>query len=216
MRSRVQGYHSLYSSDSGEDSETDRLRKHRRTETLGRFSRHRFESMLRGLTLRRERIARCTAFAIEHAHASDVVADVLTQSLLLPSTPIPRKLARLYVISDVLHNSAVPLPHAWKYRSAFESHGRLQVVFKHFAAVARSFPGIMKQEGVRGQLRALLDVWDDWMVFSPSVMRDLHEIVDARNEGGVVSDDIDGEAIEAIEAMDGEAIDGEAIDGEDL
>jgi U2-associated protein SR140 len=33
------------------------------------------------------------------------VADVICQSLRIEGTAVPRKLARLYLISDILHNS---------------------------------------------------------------------------------------------------------------
>lgn len=165
------GYASLYDTDSGEESENERLKRQRTTDTLGRRSKERFEAMLRCLTLRRERIARATAFALEHANAAEEVTELLIQSLLIPATPIPRKLARLYVVSDVLHNSAAPIPNAWKYRSALESG--IQVVFRHLRDITKSFPGIMKQEGFRTQLRAVLDVWDSWLVFAPSTLEEL-------------------------------------------
>lgn len=93
------------------------------------------------------------------------------QSLLIPSTPVPRKLARLYVVSDILHNSAAPLPNAWRYRSGFEA--RISAIFSHFGDVAKSFPGLMKQEGFKTQIRALLEVWDSWMVFPPATLEEL-------------------------------------------
>ncbi|CAO1637564.1 unnamed protein product [Sympodiomycopsis kandeliae] len=210
-----EGYRSLYESDSGEDSETERLKKLRKTDTLGRFSRKRFESMLRSLTLRRERIARCTAFAIEHANASETIAHILTCALLIPSTPIPRKLSRLYVLSDILHNSSVPLPNAWKYRSSFESHSRLEVVFQHWGQVAKSYPGIMKQESVKSQLRNLLDVWDDWMVLSPGLVEKLRGCIENPPATNVTMKVQDQVAIQG-EDIDGEDIDGEDIDGEEM
>lgn len=69
-----QGYDSLYSTDTGEESETDRMRTARRTDTIGPVARKRLEAMLRGLTPRRERIARLMAFAIDHAFAADAVS----------------------------------------------------------------------------------------------------------------------------------------------
>jgi hypothetical protein len=33
------------------------------------------------------------------------VCDIICQSLVLEATPVPRKLARLHLISDILHNS---------------------------------------------------------------------------------------------------------------
>jgi hypothetical protein len=38
------------------------------------------------------------------------VADVIATSLKLDKTPVPRKLARLHLISDILHNSVGHIP----------------------------------------------------------------------------------------------------------
>lgn len=170
---------SLYETDSGEESETQRLKKQRKSDALGMRARKRFEAMLRGITPRRERIAMAMAFAIQHAHAADTITDIITQSLLIPSTPVPRKLARLYVVSDLLHNSAAPLPNVWKYRSALES--RVAVVFRHLGDIARCFPGLMKQEGFKTQVRAVLDVWDSWIVFAPSILDSLRLALEEGN-----------------------------------
>lgn len=40
------------------------------------------------------------------------VADIVVQSLTIFETPVPVKVARLYLISDILSNSACPLPNA--------------------------------------------------------------------------------------------------------
>lgn len=37
------------------------------------------------------------------------VVEVLTESLTLKETPIPTKVARLMLVSDVLHNSSAPV-----------------------------------------------------------------------------------------------------------
>ena len=91
------------------------------------MARKRLEAGLRAMTGEREQIARLMEFAMNHADAVDEVsviksrpmlcgrndadgssiqvADVICQSLQIESTAVPRKLARLYLISDILHNS---------------------------------------------------------------------------------------------------------------
>lgn len=46
------------------------------------------------------------------------VVQVLTEALTISSTPIPKKLARLYVLSDILHNCSAPVKNASAYRGA--------------------------------------------------------------------------------------------------
>jgi len=65
-----QGYNSVYSTDSEEESERERLKKG----TLGKLARRRFTSCLRGLKGERGDIARCMTFALEHADAADEVS----------------------------------------------------------------------------------------------------------------------------------------------
>jgi len=122
------------------------------------------------------------SFALEHGEAASEVgfcpscrklclnlslqvANVIVSSLMVDSTAVPRKMARLWLISDILHNSAVPLPHAWKYRQEFQQ--RLGVVFDHFSAIYHSFEGRLKADTFKRQVLAVLEVWDDWIVFPP-------------------------------------------------
>lgn len=79
------------------------------------------------MTGNREEIARLMEFAMVHADAAEEVSfrfiqysmaktnlypqvsDVICQSMMLEATPVPRKLARLHLISDILHNSVSTL-----------------------------------------------------------------------------------------------------------
>jgi U2-associated protein SR140 len=69
VHSAFQGYNSIYSTDSGEDSERERGQR----SVLGRLARRRFEAMLRGLSGKKGEIARCMAFSLEHAEAANEV-----------------------------------------------------------------------------------------------------------------------------------------------
>ncbi|GAA5965537.1 hypothetical protein JCM21900_004153 [Sporobolomyces salmonicolor] len=162
-----EGNADVYSSDSSEGSEQERLGKGK----LGKLALKRFEALLRGLTSTREKIARGMAFALEHADCAALIADTLVLSLTIDSTPVPRKLARLHLVSDILHNASASLPNAWVYRSIFEA--RLPTVFDHLGDVYLSFPGRMKAEQFRGMIEKVIDVWDkDWLLFEPSVIED--------------------------------------------
>ena len=105
-----EGLAEMYSSDSAEESEKERVGKSK----LGKLARRRLGSMLRAMSGKRVEIARAMEFAINHAEAADEVAEIVCQSLRLDGTPVPRKLARLHLVSDILHNSVrsllLPLP----------------------------------------------------------------------------------------------------------
>ncbi|TBU47678.1 hypothetical protein BD309DRAFT_913538 [Dichomitus squalens] len=179
MLTYPQGYNSVYSTDSAEESERERGRKH----VLGKLARRRFEAMLRALSGRRGEMARCMAFSLEHAEAAAEVADIIVSSLVVDGTPVPRKVARLHLICDILHNSAAPLPMAWKFRQEFQS--RLGLVFDHLSTIYHSFPGRITAETFKKQITAVVDIWEDWIVFPPEYTAELR----ARLEGATLKTD---------------------------
>ncbi|PPQ77187.1 hypothetical protein CVT25_011033 [Psilocybe cyanescens] len=171
-----EGYNSVYSSDSAEESEREQTRK----SALGTAARKRFEAMLRALSGKRGEIARCMTFCLEHAEAAHEVADIIVSSLLVDGTAVPRKVARLHLICDILHNSAASVPSAWKYRQEFQS--RLGIVFDHLANIYHSFPGRITADLFKKQITTVVDIWEDWIVFPPDFTMELR----TRLEGAVV------------------------------
>ncbi|CEL60805.1 U2 snRNP-associated SURP motif-containing protein OS=Pongo abelii GN=U2SURP PE=2 SV=1 [Rhizoctonia solani AG-1 IB] len=239
------GPHSAYSTDSGEESERERIRKG----TLGKLAQKRFHILLRGLSGKRGELARCMAFSLEHAESAAEVAEIIISSLMVDSTPVPRKIARLHLICDILHNSAASITNAWKFRLEFES--RLGGVFDHLCAIHRSFPGRITAETFKKQVLSVVEVWEDWIVFSPEFTSELRkrldgkDVAEERKEGeervekveekkvvskfkaaafGAVvepaneAEDLDGEKVDDIdgENLDGDDIDGENIDGDNI
>ena len=49
------------------------------------------------------------------------MVEILADSLTLPETPVPSKVARLMLVSDVLHNSTASVRNASRYRSLLEA-----------------------------------------------------------------------------------------------
>jgi U2-associated protein SR140 len=61
-------------------------------------------------------------FALDNAEASKDIVQVLTESLKLKETAGPTKVARLFLVSDILHNSSAPVKNATSYRTLFQEH----------------------------------------------------------------------------------------------
>ncbi|KAG0238169.1 U2 snRNP-associated SURP domain-containing protein [Actinomortierella wolfii] len=137
-----------------------------RTYTKGSLSWHErsyFQSLLRLLTTQRRTIARAMVFAMQHAEAADEIVELLTASMLLDGTPQGVRIARLYLISDILHNSSASIPNAWKFRSRLE--GKLPAVFEKLNEIYRSIDARLKAEQFRRQVANVLSVWENWIVF---------------------------------------------------
>ncbi|KAG8813919.1 hypothetical protein FRC17_001377, partial [Serendipita sp. 399] len=150
-----EGNDDAYSTDNEEIKESERISRNR----LGYLARRRFEVMLRAMSGKRGEVARCMAFCLEHAEAASEIANIVIGSLLVNETPVPRKIARLHLISDIIHNSAVSLPSAWKYRQEFQN--RLGLVFDHLSTIYHAFGGRMTAEVFKRQVVAVIAVWDD-------------------------------------------------------
>ena len=80
--------------------------------------RDRLEEIIRALTPARRSIGEAMAWCLEHAEAAGEVAACLAESLAQPRTPPPRRVARLYLVSDILHNAQAKLTNASAYRAA--------------------------------------------------------------------------------------------------
>jgi len=184
------GANSVYSTDSEEESEKERVRKG----ALGRLAERRFECMLRALTGRRGEMARCMAFSLEHAEAVVEVVDIIVSSLVVESTAVPRKIARLQLVCDIIHNSAATIPNAWKFRQEFQN--RLPAVFDHLSEIYHSFPGRMTANTFKKQVLSVVEVWEDWIVFPADFTVELKERLEgtwgkgdkANQEGGQEDD----------------------------
>ncbi|GMJ07774.1 hypothetical protein HRI_004446600 [Hibiscus trionum] len=62
-------------------------------------------------------------FALDNADAAGEVVEVLTESLTLKETPIRTKVARLMLVSDILHNNSAHVKNA----SAYHMHEKKSV-----------------------------------------------------------------------------------------
>lgn len=71
---------------------------------------------------------------------------------------------------------------AWKFRQEFQS--RLGLVFDHLSTIYHSFPGRITAETFKKQIIAVVDIWEDWIVFPPDFTSELR----ARLEGSTTKE----------------------------
>jgi len=57
-------------------------------------------------------------FCIEHADAADEICECIAESLSNLNTLASKKIARLYLISDILHNCTVKVANASFFRKS--------------------------------------------------------------------------------------------------
>lgn len=130
-----------------------------------------FEDMLRALTLERNQIKEAMGFALDNADAAGEVVEVLTESLTLKETSIPTKVARLMLVSDILHNSSAPVKNASAYRTKFEAN--LPDIMESFNDLYCNVTGRITAEALKERVLKVLQVWADWFLFSDAYVNGL-------------------------------------------
>ncbi|CAL9229878.1 unnamed protein product [Arabidopsis halleri] len=173
---------------SPESTSTYAAGKGRRTEaeqTLTDSQRDEFEDMLRALTLERSQIKEAMGFALDNADAAGEVVEVLTESLTLKETSIPTKVARLMLVSDILHNSSARVKNASAYRTKFEA--TLPDIMESFNDLYCSVTGRITAEALKERVLKVLQVWADWFLFSDAYINGLRATFLRSGNSGVTS-----------------------------
>ncbi|KAI7727573.1 hypothetical protein M8C21_010974 [Ambrosia artemisiifolia] len=164
--------------DTGATFAAGRSRRVEAERTLTDAQRDEFEDMLRALTLERTQIKEAMGFALDNADAAG-------ESLTLKETPIPTKVARLMLVSDILHNSSAPVKNASAYRTKFEAN--LPDILESFNDLYRSVTGRITAEALKERVLKVLQVWADWFLFSDAYVNGLRSTFLRSGNSGVVS-----------------------------
>lgn len=131
--------------------------------SLSDSQRDKLEDMLRNLTPERPRIMEAMVYCIEHADAAEEIVDCITQSLSILETPLHKKVARLYLISDVLHNCSVKVANASFFRKGFQVC--LPDIFKEIHEAFNNIEGRLKAEQFKQRVMSCFRAWEDWAIY---------------------------------------------------
>ncbi|CAK9141325.1 unnamed protein product [Ilex paraguariensis] len=170
--------------ESGATYAAGRSRRVELERTLTDVQRDEFEDMLRALTLERSQIKEAMGFGLDNADAAGEIVEVLTESLTLKETPIPTKVARLMLVSDILHNSSAPVKNASAYRTKFEA--TLPDIMESFNDLYRSITGRITAEALKERVLKVLQVWADWFLFSDAYVNGLRATFLRSGNSGVI------------------------------
>ncbi|KAK2573566.1 U2 snRNP-associated SURP motif-containing protein [Acropora cervicornis] len=95
------------SSGHGSSSVSSSAAATSRKNVLSNRQRDKLEDLLRDLTPERTKIAKCMMFCVSHADCAEEIVECIAESLSILETPLQVKVARLYLVSDILHNCSV-------------------------------------------------------------------------------------------------------------
>ncbi|KAG7264560.1 hypothetical protein CRUP_019968 [Coryphaenoides rupestris] len=200
--------------------------------SLKEEERDKLEETLRALTPRKGDVAEAMLFCLTRADAAEEIVECITESLSILKTPLPKKIARLYLVSDVLYNSSAKVSNASYYRKFFESKAVSGLLRPH--ATYKSIQGHLQSENFKQRVMACFRAWEDWAVYPDPFLIKLQNIflglVNLAVEKEPTSpsvepevvEDVDGAPITEVEVgspvedVDGVPIDGVVLDGAPL
>ncbi|XP_036331068.1 U2 snRNP-associated SURP motif-containing protein [Rhagoletis pomonella] len=180
---------------------------------LSNAQRDRLEDLLRHITPERSRIGDAMIFCIEHADAADEICECISESLSNPDTLPSKKIARLYLISDLLHNCTVKVSNASFFRKSIEKH--LMEVFENMHNFFNSMESRLKAEGLKSRVINVIRVWEEWTIYPKEFLAKLKGVFLGKQippSPPPVEEPIE----EAHEDIDGAPISGDEKDDEDL
>ena len=139
----------------------------------------------------REAICEAMAFCYQKSGAAKQIARMLKESLLEddkshPEISLETRIARLYVLSDVLFNSQQPgVRNAFLYRNSVEEMA--PEVFTSLGKHGSGTLGRMTRNKLTTAVSAVLAAWTNWSVYNPVFLDELH----ARFEGREIRTEVE-------------------------
>lgn len=125
--------------------------------------RDRLEDLIRHLTPERQKIGDAMIFCIEHADAAEEICECIAESLSSNETMVKRKIARIYLISDILHNCSVKVSNASFFRKAMEKN--LLEIFRSLNSYHMQLDSRLKAEGFKSRVMNVFKAWEEWAVY---------------------------------------------------
>lgn len=180
--------------------------------------RDRLEDMLRDLTPERAKIGDCMVWCLDHADSAEEVVDCIAESLSILQTPIPKKIARLFLISDILHNCSARVSHASFFRRYFEV--KLPEIFKDVHEAYEKIDARLKAEQFKQKVMACFRAWEDWAIYTSDFLINLQNVflglVPMKPSDSPVKEeeDLDGLALDDVDGVPLDELDGLPLDGE--
>jgi len=135
------------------------------SQRLSEEKREEIEDMLRNLTTERRSISEAMAFCLDHGEHSAEIVHIMTESLANHlDIPVAKKIARLYLINDILYNSSLlHVPAAWSFRKFFEP--KLPEIFEQLSKTKNSLKDAHSADLARDKIMKVLKIWNDWAIY---------------------------------------------------
>lgn len=170
--------------------------------------RQRLEMLLKELTPGREDIANAMMFCLDRADAAEEVVGHVSDSFSSLQTSLQKKIARLYLVSDILHNSCAKVAGASYYRKYFEA--KLPQIFGDLNAAHKNIQARLQAELFKQKVMSCFRAWEDWAIYPQPYLIHLQNIFLGFAKAG---EELAEMAEEVSFDIDGAPMDSTPIDG---
>lgn len=113
-------------------------------------------------------------FCIEHAEAADEICECIAESLTNSDTLIHKKIARLYLVSDILHNCGVKVQNTSFFRKSLERN--LIEMFRGLHESYKNLESRIKAEGFKVRVFQVFRAWEELAVYPREFLTRLQNI----------------------------------------
>lgn len=178
--------------------------------SLGETKRELLGEILQNLDPTTVKIGGAMMFCIDNSDAAQEIIDAIYESLLLPETPFHKKIARIFLVSDILHNCSAAVTNTSFYRKGFQS--KLVPLFEHLRDYLNNIEDKHKADKFKQKVLAVLGAWKEWTLFEDEFILQLSEILLGIKHKGTSCDKSEPNDSQAIdEELDGVELDDETL-----
>lgn len=134
----------------------------------------------------RESICEAMAFSIEKSGAALHISDLLKKALLddRRGVSIETRIARLYLMSDILFNSQQPgVKNAFRYRDAIEAMS--PEIFRNFGQHGNGKAGRITMNKLGKAVSTVLRAWTSWSVYNPNFLEELQAAFEGKTTDAI-------------------------------
>lgn len=141
---------------------------------LSQAQRNRLIQSIQCLNVNRLKIGEAMVFCMNHEEAAKEVVCVLTESFENESTNPAKKMARLFLLSDILYNSGVnKINKTRKFVTEFENN--LFHIFEMLERCHHNLKSDFEKEAFKFRVLKVIRSWDLWKIYQSDFLKQLEQ-----------------------------------------
>uniref|UniRef100_A0A1I8A1I4 U2 snRNP-associated SURP motif-containing protein n=1 Tax=Steinernema glaseri TaxID=37863 RepID=A0A1I8A1I4_9BILA len=202
------------------EERTEEVKRSRRGE-LTRSEEKELEELLYDLKPEKKSIAEAMVWCIEHAECAKEIVECIYGTLMERGAPLHRTISRLYLVADIIANSAANVRGAFYYRQYFQE--RMLSICTVLHSVHSQIEARMKAEQFKQRVMLCFRVWEDNSVYPSTELIKMQNVFlglykeSDYTEGRTARSSVDDEEdIDGAPLPENEDIDGVPLDDEDI